>query len=565
MTNNMGRLYKYLLFALAVAIAIFTADTVRAQTNEPTPTATPSPTNTATAASSQTGTTADITATVPSTAPVIPGIRALATVSATPSVVILPTAAPAASTSITATLPLTSPTQAAVTQTITASEEAGPLEGTIIANRSETDARFFLEGATYVLEVNRSQGIELPRPSTVLNLFNCPADVPVDTAGCFWDPYLLQQNGFYEIYDAESSTSQAKLMLREAGAPPTEQVWIQNRTGQTESIVFKEVVHEIEPTTVLELPVEASVPAIVYVRSCLTIDEQSACEWAPKTLDAGIYYAMIEVDTASTQSGNSHTNIDLRPVVGEGEEAATSEVADAPAIVCNVVVPALNVRSGPGLQYDIIGKVRTTEAEATTVGVTARSADSQWLVVEPSIADQGWINNSPSFIDCTGDVASLPVAEAPAPPPTPVAPPIVESPIVTDEGITVLPEQPAPGGEEGTLAQDTPGVTETTESEVGTTAPDGQAVLVVTNGFQHEMRFTIDQTFRPQQGPSEYDLQPGASVSIVVYPGNVAFTASSPWSGLSGNASIYLNANQSLPLWIRFEPDADGSWVFRWE
>ena len=565
----MGRLYKYLLFALAVAIAIFTADMVRAQTGEPTPTATPSPTNTAKTASTQDDTMADITATVPSTAPVAPGIRALVTGSATPAAVNLPTSTPAISTSntnaITATLAQTSPTQAAVTQTITAAEEAGPLEGTIIANRSKTEARFFLEGATYVLEVNRSQGIELPRPSTVLNLFNCPADVPVDTAGCFWDPYLLQQNGFYEIYDAESTTSQPKLMLRAAGAPPTEQVWIQNRTGQTESIVFKEAVHEIEPTTVLELPVEASVPAIVYVRSCLTIDEQSACEWAPKSLDAGIYYAMIEVDTASTQSGNSHTNIDLRPVVGEGEEAATAEVADTPAVLCNVVVPALNVRSGPGLQYDIIGKVRTTEGEATTVGVTARSADNQWLVVEPSVAELGWINNSPSFIDCTGDVATLPVAEAPAPPPTPIAPPIVESPVVTDEGSTVLPEQTVPGSEEATPAQDTTIVTETTGSGVSTTVPDGQALLVVTNGFQHEMRFTIDQTFRPQAGPSEYDLQPGDSVSIVVYPGNVAFTASSPWSGLSGNASIYVNTNQSLPLWIRFEPDADGSWVFRWE
>ena len=78
------------------------------------------------------------------------------------------------------------------------------------------------------------------------------------------------------------------------------------------------------------------------------------------------------------------------------------------------------------------------------------------------------------------------------------------------------------------------------------------------------MRFTIDQSFRPQEGPSEYDLQPGGSVSIVVYPGTVTFTGSSPWSGLSGNASILVEPDLALSVWLRFELDADGTWVFRW-
>ena len=155
--------------------------------------------------------------------------------------------------------------------------EAEPLQGTIIANRSEQVARFFLEGETYQLTAGRSQGMELPRSTTVLNLFNCAGDLPVDTSGCFWDPYLIQQDGFYEIYDEANAGDDAKLMLREAGAPPTGQVWVQNRTGQAESIVFKENVYEILPTSVLEFPVSTGVPAILYVRSCLTIDNQSAC------------------------------------------------------------------------------------------------------------------------------------------------------------------------------------------------------------------------------------------------------------------------------------------------
>jgi hypothetical protein len=387
----------------------------------------------------------------------------------------------------------------------------------------------------------------------VLNLFNCPGNVAVDTAGCFWDPYLIQQDGFYEIYDSPASDAQTKVLLREAGAPPTGQVMVQNRTEQTESVVFKEEVIEIQPTMVHEFPVETGIPAILYVRSCITIDNQSACEWAPKTLDAGVYYAMVEMDTPGSQSGTTLTTIDLRPVVGEAEEAATAETASPQGILCSVVVPALNVRSGPGLQYDIISKVRTTDGGAVTVSVTGRSADNQWLTVEPSVAENGWINNSPSFINCSGDLVSLPVVEAP-PPPTPQPASVVQSPAGTADGNGAT----QPEATESTTA------TTTTDSAAAPVVPNGQAVLVVNNGFQHEMRFTLDQTFRPDPGPSEYDLQPGASVSIVVFPGDIAFTASSPWSGLSGNATIHADANQSLPLWLRFEPDTDGSWVLRW-
>lgn len=562
MKKYMGRLFKYILFALAFVCATFTADMVRAQSTGPTPTASPSPTATEPVTSTLTATaSADntLTATTTSTTP-------SATVTATQTQVVLPTPSPTGSAGVPAQ-PTTLLTQTALPQ-----DDSIPLEGTIIANRSEIDARFFLEGATYLLEAGRSQGIDLPRTSTVINLFNCPAEVDDSTAGCFWDPYLLQQDGFYEIYDSSSGTTQAKLMLREAGAPPTAQVWIQNRTGQSESVVFKEEVYEILPATVLEIPVEAGLPAIIYVRSCLSIDNQSACEWAPKILDSGVYYAMVELDTPGSDASITLTTIDLRPVVGEGageegavasesEEAAPGEVASAStlSIVCNVVVPALNVRSGPGLQYDIIGKVRTTEAEATTVVVIGRSEDNQWLVVDASVADQGWINNSPSFIECSGDLVSLPVSEASAPLPTPQPVTVAQPPVATAEAGDVdsedtTPEETASVGEEPAPI----------EEDAAAAIPPGQSLLVITNGFQHEMRFTIDQSFRPQEGPSEYDLQPAGSVSIVVYPGDIAFTGSSPWSGLSGNASITVEPDQALNLWLHFELDADGSWEFRW-
>ena len=551
----MVRLFKFFVFAWAFAFATLVTDYVYAQSLSATPT--PSRTNDATASATPTPRANDGTATIGITQ----AITATTGQTTTPSVVLLPTPTPM----VTSTGAAASISPLTTTTSVETALEAEPLQGTIIANRSEQVARFFLEGETYQLTAGRSQGMELPRSTTVLNLFNCAGDLPVDTSGCFWDPYLIQQDGFYEIYDEANAGDDAKLMLREAGAPPTGQVWVQNRTGQAESIVFKENVYEILPTSVLEFPVSTGVPAILYVRSCLTIDNQSACEWAPKTLDAGVYYAMVEVDTPGSQSGSTRTTIDLRPVVGEGEESETVEVAGPtmPSIVCNVVVPALNVRSGPGLQYDIISKVRTTDGTAVTVGVTGRSADNEWLTVEASVAEGGWINNSPSFIACNGDVMGLPIVEAPAPP-TPQAAPITEAPVASDSTVIVPEPQttpvPATGDQTATPVEDGA----ETATPTGPVIPEGQALLIVNNGFQHEMRFTLDQMYRPQDGPSEFDIQPGGSIAIVVYPGDIPFTASTPWSGLSSNASVQVLADQSLTLWLRFESEPGGTWVFRW-
>jgi hypothetical protein len=453
---------------------------------------------------------------------------------------------------------------------------SSPLEGTILANRSAEVARYFLEGQTALLNSSRSIGIKLPRPTSVLNLFNCAGDLADDTQGCYWDPYLIQQNGFYEIFDAAAAGAQAKLMLREAGAPPTGQVWVQNRTGQSESVVFKDSVYDIQPTAVQEFPVATGVPAILYVRNCLTVDGQSACEWAPKSLNPGVYYAMIEVDTPGSQSGSTRTTVDQRPVVGESQpDTATTSSASAstltsplstsaPSISCSVVVPALNVRSGPGLQYDIIGKVRSTDGSAVMVNVTGRSADNEWLTVDPSIADNGWINNSPSFITCSADVLSLPIAEAPATP-TPQAEIVAEPPTVGSAPSDVTPEPQAaqqPAAQETTAP--VTGSTEVTPTASAPEIPPGQALLVVNNGFAHEIIFTLDQKYRVIEGPSEFDLQPGETISVVVFPGEVPFTASSPWSGLSGNASVHLEHDQSMPLWLRFDRESGGNWTLHY-
>lgn len=87
--------------------------------------------------------------------------------------------------------------------------------------------------------------------------------------------------------------------------------------------------------------------------------------------------------------------------------------------------------------------------------------------------------------------------------------------------------------------------------------PEGLARIVVNNGFDQVMRFTLDQKFRPERDnlTGEWDLEPGASITILVYPGMVAFTASTPWRGLSDNADFLINEKEERVLWLYFVPD----------
>jgi hypothetical protein len=84
-------------------------------------------------------------------------------------------------------------------------------------------------------------------------------------------------------------------------------------------------------------------------------------------------------------------------------------------------------------------------------------------------------------------------------------------------------------------------------------------MLVITNGFHQDIRFTLDQKYRAVEGPSEYDLKPGESSSILVFPGELSFTASSAWNGLSGNTVYNITADETANLWLQFIPATNGS------
>lgn len=70
-----------------------------------------------------------------------------------------------------------------------------------------------------------------------------------------------------------------------------------------------------------------------------------------------------------------------------------------------VTVPRLNVRSGPGLGYEIIGWAR----QGLQLRVEGRSSDSMWLKVSRGPYQQGWVYAS--YVSIIGPYSSLPVVE----------------------------------------------------------------------------------------------------------------------------------------------------------
>jgi len=447
------------------------------------------------------------------------------------------------------------------------------LEGTIIANRADVSIRFFVEGRTYEVSPLRSIGLELLRDTAVLNLFNCEAEKSDADAGCFWDPYLLARDGFYEIVIGQQVGEDIMLSLRAAGAPPADQIWIQNRTGERETVIVNNELYEVPPAMVQEFTVAQDTPVIVQLRTCINTGGQSVCEWAPQGVDAGFYYGLVRNDTPGP------ANTQLTSLMLQGIIASSGETVKAPPqALCRLRVPTLNVRSGPGLEFPIIAKIRGTESEPGSVVVVGFDATQTWMQVTERVAREGWVTSNPEFILCEGDLAALPVAgqdlTAAAAPTEVVAAPTESAIVAATEAPVAIVEAPpaaevAPVSEaEAPVAEAAPApveeapVAEAPTEEATPTpqvaeVPEGLARIVVNNPFDQVIRFTLDQKYRPEREnlAGEWDMQPGDQISVLVYPGTIAFSVSTPWRGLSDNAEFVIAEKEERELWIWFVPD----------
>ncbi len=461
----------------------------------------------------------------------------------------------------------------------------GIVDGTILANRTQMTVKFFVEGQIYEVATLRSLGLDLPRASTVLNLYNCDAAIPETEEECYWDPYMVDRDGFYDIVLEDGTGSAGKVTLNEAGGPTGAAIWIQNRSPQAELVVYRNDTFDLLPGALREFTVGNDALPTFFVRSCLEVEGETACEWVPTVAMVGARYALVEVETVGGLPNSRVSLLDLLPLDENGEviiaapEENNGEPVEAEApdeanpvpvqasesvgspgaqMLCTLLVPVLNVRSGPGLQYEIIAKVRGTETEIGTVLIIGRDVTLEWLAVDEVVAPGGWITGSANFVACEGAISDLPEAEITDGRLAPVASVEAEAPVTDDESGQVDDASGVEGAEGEAAAVE--------EVPVEVVVPKGQALLNINNGFDQELRFTLDQKYRVQEGPSEYDLGPGDSIQIFVYPGLIGFSASTAWRGLSDNNDFFIEEEESRELWLFFMPDPDGSgrWILQY-
>lgn len=99
----------------------------------------------------------------------------------------------------------------------------------------------------------------------------------------------------------------------------------------------------------------------------------------------------------------------LTLTLGSGQETTSdAPVAqeDVEEVMATVVVDTLNVRAGPGTNYERIASV---DAE-TTFNVIGQVQSCAWLLVEDADGEQGWISGAARFVTLDGDCAAIPDA-----------------------------------------------------------------------------------------------------------------------------------------------------------
>lgn len=79
-----------------------------------------------------------------------------------------------------------------------------------------------------------------------------------------------------------------------------------------------------------------------------------------------------------------------------------------------IVTGALNVRSGPGLEYSVVAIVN----QGNVVNLLGRNADSTWAYVQTATAVLGWVNASSTYINPSVAISSLDVVTPNTPTPT---------------------------------------------------------------------------------------------------------------------------------------------------
>ena len=184
-------------------------------------------------------------------------------------------------------------------------------------------------------------------------------------------------------------------------------------------------------------------------------------------------------DAPNTDAASSDTD----------EVAHNEAVNDETAVIATIASgdDRLNVRSGPGTAYAIIAKALPGERYP----VVGRTTDGAWLQLDRGAGETGWV--SVDYVEVAGDIAALPIARAPAPPPTNMPTntptPVSQSAAPSSTAATglsgIMTIQSSPGGMMVAYSLDSGALWPLTNGFDPAISPDGQTVTFVRDGGEH--------------------------------------------------------------------------------
>lgn len=88
---------------------------------------------------------------------------------------------------------------------------------------------------------------------------------------------------------------------------------------------------------------------------------------------------------------------------------AQTAAGNVPQPTAVVVSGGLNIRSGPGLNYAIVGYLRQNQE----VPVFGQAENCRWLLISMPDAKQGWISGKPAYVSFKGDCSAIGASASP--------------------------------------------------------------------------------------------------------------------------------------------------------
>jgi uncharacterized protein YraI len=125
----------------------------------------------------------------------------------------------------------------------------------------------------------------------------------------------------------------------------------------------------------------------------------------------------------TTENATGEGASDETTTTGETAGETTGEVTTTSAPPMAQASDMLNVRGGPGTQYNLVGSLQKDEL----VEIVGKNPAGDWWQVRLAGGQQGWVLGQ--FVQTTGETAAVTVAtDIPAPPPTPAPAPVAAAP-----------------------------------------------------------------------------------------------------------------------------------------